>query len=99
MAAAILFIAISYAKNRQQKQKVKISVILGIIIIANVGVDITRTYWGSSSGLESDIWFAQRTVGEEEFFSRWDNLRFTFNAYVGDTSRTLYYFCLLSSGF
>ena len=83
MAAAILFIAISYAKNRQQKQKVKIAVMLGIIIAANVGVDIARTYWGGPSGLESDILIAQRLTGEEDFFSRWDNLRFTFNMFVG----------------
>jgi hypothetical protein len=71
-------------KNKKGHFTKKRIIWLLLAILLSIGVDISRvSLTGSSGGVEQDVEIAQRTLGLEQFYLRWQTLNVTMHDSMG----------------
>lgn len=83
VAVLILYLLWSFIIKKRSKQSVKVVVILGIVVLAVIGVDIVKSIPGSSDSFTKDLDFGGSLIGLEEYAERWRNLDKVFTFYLG----------------
>ena len=87
--ALAVFIAISFVVLRKsasvdRRVLLKVTVVLGGVIVASVAADYAKSsLFSVTSGLSQESILAGNTLSPANFLSRWEALDFTFSSYVG----------------
>lgn len=82
--AMSLFLAWSYVYVRKDREKTKLLGLIALVLAASVGVDLFKANFGGTlAGFEVDQNLAQESVSGNMFTSRWNNLTFAINTYLG----------------
>ncbi|HEY8139626.1 MAG TPA: hypothetical protein VIE86_00920 [Nitrososphaera sp.] len=82
--AVISFVVMRKSASVDRRVLLKVSVILGSVIVASVAADYAKSSFLSvTSGLSQESILAGNTLSPTNFLSRWEALDFTFSSYVG----------------